>query len=170
MHAYHEITADSLKSVLKNGLKATDRGKKGDDSTIANTDKFLDERRPETIRTNGVARTAAIYAYLATGTYVIDITDGSHARIPDFIRRSEDIILELAVEPSRCYVADLDAFDAVMDAIRNNHPSEHQEQLAEKYWQTLVRLDSYRIDTFKRPEILIPYDIDPDAITIAREA
>lgn len=165
MFAYHEITPPSLNSVLRDGLKRRSRGEKGDDSAIAQTDKYLDIHRPDVLRAANVSRDNNLYAYLAHKDMIIDITDGSYMPLDKFIRESQQVVLRLALDVTRCYVSDLDSYDTVKQAIENDHPNQILEQLATEYWQCVTPLASYREEAIRRPELMITYDIAADQIT-----
>lgn len=45
MILYHEVDSSDVDSILREGLKRTSRGDKGDDKAIIKTDKLLDDAR-----------------------------------------------------------------------------------------------------------------------------
>ena len=162
--AYHEVTSSSLSGVLKTGLKRTSRGEKGDDQDIIKTDTLLDKYRPEPLRAAGVSRDNNLYAYVAVNGKIANITDGTRVDIHDFIEKSQQKVLKLTINPHRCYVSDLDAYDRVVDVIKSHGSAESLEMLANEYWSRLTPLHNYKSSAMVRPEIMITYDIDPKDI------
>ena len=162
--AYHEIKSSSLSEVLENGLKCTSRGEKGDDHDIIQTDTLLDKYRPDSLRTAGVSRDNNLYAYTAVNGKIVNITDGTHVDIHDFVKKSRQTVLKLATDPRRCFVSDLDAYDRVIDAIKSHKSAESLKMLANEYWSRLTPLPKYKPSSMTRPEIMITYDIDPEDI------
>ncbi len=164
MIVLHEVAPQSVPSILSSGVKCMPRGEKGDDPSIAATDHLLDSYRPPYLVEQGVKREGNIYGYLVQDTDVVDITDGSFIPIDEFIRRSERAVLQLRINSSRCYVSNLDLFDRLMTAIQNNAAADELKVMAQHYWQSLVTLSDYQPGSIGRPEVMIPYDIPPDAI------
>lgn len=165
MKVYHEVQPDSLGSILEDGLKRTTRGDKGDDSSIYHTDQLLDRLRPSTLTDAGVSRDNNLYGYLARDGHIIDITNGDLVPIPTFLNLSSQTVLELTIDPQRCYVSDLDRFDTVMRAIERHEADETIQALAHAYWQAVIPLADYSTNAFRRPEVMITYDVEPDDIT-----
>jgi len=149
MKAYHEISPDSLDVVLHKGLIRTSRGDKGDDRAIIATDRFLDARRPLSLKQQGASREHNVYAYFQLDNLIIDIADGSPIPIDKFIARSKHQVLELDIDPQRCFVSDLDAFDALKSAIEANANEPTLEQLAKNYWSTVIRLIDFSPPTVR---------------------
>lgn len=166
MNVYHELSPDAIDSVLTTGLKKTSRGEKGDDTAIKKTDAFLDDCRSQNTQNEKISRNDNIYAYMATDTHIIDITDGSHIPIEDFLKQSDRTVVRLSVNATKCFVSDIDLYDAIKDALENNIPVGSLKTLAERYWNSVTPLADYSVDMFQRPEIMITYDISPDKITV----
>ena len=162
MFVYHEIDLDSLKSAMSEGLKRTTRGDKGNDDDIVKTDQFLDDRRPSALKQADVSRDDNLYAYYAPGLYVIDITDGAEVDIESFIDNAEGCILRIEVDPTRCYVSDLDIYDEVKRLLVCGEATDND---AGRYWKSMVSLQDYDREQIRRPEVMIPYDISPAKIT-----
>ncbi len=169
MTAYHEVTPDAVASILSEGLKRTSRGEKGDDSAIARTDRFLDDRRPDTLKDAAVSRDDNLYGFVTDARQVARITDGQTVAIDTFIQQSEQAVLELDIDPNRSYVSDLDLFDSVKSAIESGNTSA-AERLAEQYWHELAPLQTYKFGSIKRPEIMVTYDVDPAQITVVKDS
>lgn len=150
--------------MLKEGLKRTSRGEKGDDSLIIRVDALLDSCRPDELRQAGVSRDDNVYGYVADGDCLIDITDGRAVKLSNFINRSDQAVLRLHIEPERCYVSDLDAYDKVADAFGQGAGKELLRQLARRYWTSVRGLQYFGAGDIRRPEVMITYDIPPDAI------
>lgn len=166
MKAYHEVSTEDVATILKHGLKKTSRGDKGDDKVILATDAFLDEHCPDFLKTHGLSRDDNIYAYVRNGDSIVTITDGKQVPIKVFVKRSKDNVLELTIDPSRCYVSDLDAYDALKHVILHEGARPLLTTLAYAYWSKLKRLDQYTPGSIKRPELMITYDIEPDNIKL----
>lgn len=158
--AYHETNPDNLGATLTHGLRRTSRGDKGDDPDIKRTDDLLDALRPESLLAAGVSRDNNLYAYLCTDKSVVDITDGSLVSRPKFIQRSTQAVLELEIDPRRCYVSNIDTYDALKDAL-THYGTLAAEKIAHNYWNSLIPLVDFTLSSIKRPELLITYDIPP---------
>lgn len=161
MLAYHEVAPDQLQSILSNGLKKESRGSKGDDEWIVKADAYLDAHRPKNIVEAKVSRDDNIYAYYVTETSVIDIVDGAHIPRADFIHAKSGALLELHIDPKRSYISDLDTYDALKTAFSKHEKLDTLEMLAKSYWNKITRLDTFRPDVIRRPEIMITYSLDP---------
>lgn len=156
MNAYHEVDPDSVESIIEHGLKRTSRGEKGDDSVIKQVDSLLDEQCPAPLRKAGVSRGSNVYAFVEDQGQIIRITDGKKVPIDTFVKTSDQKVLLLSVDPQRCYVSDLDMYDALKGRAENRTiPT----KLIQEYWTHVIRLDEYRQNHFRRPEIMITYDI-----------
>ena len=130
MIAYHELEPQALSAVLKDGLKRTSRGDKGDDKAIIRTDRLLDNKRPDSLKEAGWSRDNNLYAYLERDGSVIDITDGSLVPLGTLMSRSEDCILELQVDPTRTFVSDLDRYDVLLSAVQSDANDAELSRLA----------------------------------------
>lgn len=166
MVIYHQVAAGTVADLKAQGIKKGDRGTKGQDKAIIRTDKLLDAHRPERILRAGVSRCAAIYCYLGTETEVIDITDGSVVPVAKLKVKPGQALLRLTVDAPRCWVSDLDAFDSLKQAITKHQTEDQLLQLAQNYWQTLVRLDAYQAGSIRRPEVMITYDLKPQEFVV----
>lgn len=163
MNVYHEASETSLGSILKDGLQCSDRGAKGQDGDIIKADEFLDERRPKALKQAGASRCNNVYGYVGTEGTVVSITDGSVVRL-EKKREGYGAVLLLDIDPTRCFVSDLDTFDAVKDALVSGD-TKTAERLAGDYWQSLVPFTRYRWQQIRRPEVMITYDITPGHIS-----
>src|SRR5690606_87943 len=117
MIVYHEIDPSSCEAALKDGLKRTSRGEKGDDELIKTTDELLDSRRPSGLSQAGVSRDNNLYAYLSSDDHIIDIKDGLEKPISEFTDRGEQVLLRLQVDSDKVYVSDLDRYDRLKEAV-----------------------------------------------------
>lgn len=165
--AYHEINPESLDDALKHGLKCTSRGDKGDDEDIIKTDAFLDKCRPSTLKEANVSRDNNLYAYLSVNNKILDITDGKLIEIEDFISNSDQATLRIKIDPTRCFVSDLDRYDEMKKHIAKSEDLDELRPLAEQYWAQLQPLNQYKLSSISRPELMITYDISPEEITQA---
>lgn len=163
MTLYHELSPDALVSALREGLRRTSRGEKGQDDAIKKTDAYLDQHCPAPLRAKGVSRDDNIYAYLGTEDTLIDIRDGRTVPLTDRPDPTSKL-LRLSVDPAHCYVSDLERYDAVKRAI-DQHSDTQLAALATEYWQHITPLASYGPGSIRRPEIMITCDLAPHALT-----
>jgi hypothetical protein len=162
--AYHEVSKESLGDVLKHGLKRVSRGEKSDDQIIYKTDQFLDNRRSNKLAQAEVSRDNNVYAYVAIDDHILDITDGKLVAVSRFIHKSEQCVLRLSLDPTKCFVSDLDTYDRLKQAIKNNESLGIQEDLAKKYWTKVLPFYEYNRNKIYRAEIMVTYDIPPENI------
>lgn len=166
MIVYHEANPASYDTLMSDGLKCTSRGDKTDgDPSIQQTDKLLDDCRPAALRDAHVSRDNNLYAYIANGETVQDITDGAFIPVVTFIQKSKQLVLAINVVPERCFVSDLDQYDALKAAIEKKTPQTTLNQMAASYWQSLIPLSEYDVSQNRRAEVMITYDIAPTNIT-----
>lgn len=164
MKVYHEIQPDALEAALINGLIRASRGDKGADKAIIKTDQFLDAHCPRRLKDQAVSRDDNLYAYAHVDGSVIDITDGRHVPIGQFVAASSQRVLELDVDPEKCFVSDLDTYDALKAAIEAHRDQSVLDRLAKSYWNKVVKLSGFDPAVIRRPEIMITYDVQPDSI------
>lgn len=169
MKAYHEISLDSLEGIQKEGLLCTPRGDKGDDESIIRTDRLLDKHRPTSLKDQGVSRGSSLYAYAYINGYIISITDGTRVALGQFLKNSTQAVLEVDTDPRKCFVSNLDRFDALKLAIKTGKSQHTLRKLADLYWSELIVASELSSATIHRPEIMIPYDIPPDKIIIRKK-
>lgn len=164
MKVYHQIQASALEMALVKGLLRTSRGDKGGDKVIIKTDHLLDMYRPQSLKKQGVSRDDNLYAYVRKDDTILDITDGKPVPLGVFIASSKQPILELDIDPHKCFISDLDAYDTLKSALTNHIDQPSLEQLAKAYWEKLIRLSDGTLSNIRRPEVMITYDIAPDKI------
>jgi hypothetical protein len=157
MFIYHVVNSDAVDAILKEGLKRVSRGEKGNDNAIIKTDAFLDNLRPQTIEMAGLSRNNNIYGYLPVKDRVIDIRDGKVVDKEKIIN-SGNTLLQLTIDPKRCYISDLEIYDAIKDQFDSKKDT-HLTRLASKYWSNVTRLDKHDITIPQRPEVMVTYDI-----------
>jgi hypothetical protein len=160
---YHEVNKKTVKNVLRNGLKYGSEGAKTD-AKIKKADQFLDAHLPPDA-SRQLNRQKATYGYIAQGDSLIDIKNGQPVPLKGFLDQSSQALLRITVDPSRCYVSDLDKYDAVKRALELSQTDSRLKLLAEKYWQGVVALDSFVPGSVLRPEVMICYDVPPECIT-----
>jgi hypothetical protein len=166
MIIYHQVDADSIESILRDGLKTHLRGDKESNTAIAQADAYLDDHRPESIVKANVSRQNNAYGYVGVGQdQAIDITDGSIISVHDLSASEQQILVKLDVDANRCFVSNLDAFDAVKSAHSNAFDERHLQQLSDQYWRSIVPLPQFDITKTPRPEVMITYDVPPENIT-----
>lgn len=166
MIAYHTITPEALDTALRKGLKCSSRGEKGDDSAIIAADKFLDAHRPDHIIESEISRQNNLYAYVADGNRVVNIANGQSITLAAFLKKQDQTVLQLTLEPQRCYISDIDLFDAVKSAIEQGHPKDTNKDLAVRYWKGIRPIEQFTAGDIRRPEIMITYDIPPTDIKV----
>lgn len=164
MLVYHELPSDAVGSVLRNGLKRSTHSDKSNDKVIIQTNSFLDKRRPSELGKAGVSRDNNIYAYICIGDSIVDIVDGRCLSINEFVEKSEQVILELDVDSSRCFVSDLDTYDALSDALKESKPQHILDELGDSYWNKMTKLSEFTASGMCRPEVLITYDVQASNI------
>lgn len=119
---YHEIEPQTLDDVRRNGLKRKGDGEKSDSDTKT-ADAYLDTHRPpETIRAQ-LCRDGVLYGFLPAGDRIVDIRNGAEIDIATFDRDRPQTLLRIAVDPTHCFVSDLDLYDRVKRALKPPSPT-----------------------------------------------
>jgi hypothetical protein len=160
MTIYHTIAGNSLESARANGLKRSSRGSKGAAGAIVRTDQLLDAHRPAELRQAGVSRDDNLYGYYVDGRRLVNIVDGELIS-PERLAVAGQVLLELEVDAARCYVSDLDTYDAVRQAVERDAGGAELEKLAISYWDKVVVLSAYHPGSLRRPEVMVTYDVPP---------
>ena len=166
MKIYHSIAADSLPSVLKDGLDPAANGDSTDDEAIVRTDKFLDAHRLSSVANIPLSREHALYGYLPVKDGLIDIRDGRQRPLSYFLADGSQVLLALEVHGEHCFVSDLGRYDKVKTALEAGEPTDVCRNLALDYWKTVVPLYSYTQGTVRRPEIIVTVAVKPEHITV----
>lgn len=164
---YHEIDPSTLDTVLRDGVKRTMHSDKISDTLIRKTDAFLDTHRDKHAQNIDMQRAEITYAYIGNKDRLIDITTGQEIRVADFVAKTGKTLVQMKVDPTRCFVSDLDLYDTIKRSMQLNEQASTRENLAATYWDKLVRLDMFSPDMIKRPEVLITYDVPASAISSA---
>jgi len=142
MIAYHKLPRKDLVSVIKLGLRQK-RSDTEDSKSIDRTNDFLNTYRLPKHEKIGLNRKYNIYCYVALGDEIIDIATGE-AKMPDtIIKNDADVLLQVRVDAARCYISDLDLYDAVKMSVENNDMTT-AARLAHDYWNAVKRLDIYQ--------------------------
>ena len=160
---YHEVAPEDVADILARGIAKTSRGEKGSDRLIRKTDQLLDDLRPEGLKVKGISRDDNIYAYFTYEDIVIDIKDGNPVPVNDFIKASDQAVVELSVDEARCYVSDLDVYDAMKDAVSGGNDASART-LAKRYWEQLIPLVIFEPGLIIRPEVMITYDVPSENV------
>lgn len=160
---WHEAEPATVNKLLHEGIKQGGTGHKTD-KLIDDTDALLDSICPEPLRAKGLSRSRNIYCYIVTDDSVIDITDGAHVPRGEFLKNSTQHILEIQVDPARCYVSDIDAYDRVKKAYRDGTDEPRIHSFAYRYWATVMPLSDSLGKLPARPEVMIPYEVAPQFI------
>lgn len=161
---YHEASAEAFSSILKDGLKCTSRGAKGNEQSIIKTDELLDKRRTEQLLSKGISRDNNLYAYIGTDANIIDITSGKIIDIEQYTQMRRGHLFRLDVDQKRCYVSNLDAYDRLRQGVENKLPQQTLNQWADEYWSEVIPLNKYHVGLIRRPEVMITSDIPAERI------
>jgi hypothetical protein len=164
MILYHEVSNDAIQSILREGLKRNDRGEKGDDQDIIETDEYLDATQPLSLKKTGLSRSNNIYAFIGEHGSIIDIKDGSVRSLKDYMSDRDSVLLKLTVDPAYCYVSDLDKYDAVKSSYTNNDKLRAYDY-AHDYWNSVIPLAAFKPNTIRRPEVMIVKDLPPELVS-----
>lgn len=164
---YHEINPASLDKILQEGIERTSEGIKSKDKAIQKVNRFLDSHRPPGAVKAKLSRQDNLYGYLTDGDQLVDITDGKNTDIAFFKAKDNQRLVKIAVDPTKCYVADLDLYDTIKRALELDEQDSTRENLATQYWAKLIRLSDYNRKTIRRPEVMITYDVPPNDIQTA---
>ena len=158
---FHQIKKETLDKVRAEGVKRGFSGDKRDDA-IARADGFLTQYMPETLKSRGVDRKSNIFCYLKEGQDVIDIKTGKREQPSTINDGTDQVLLEISVDPSICFVGDLDLFDKIKRVLEDNQ-KEQAKALADTYWSSVQSLIAYQGE-FRRPEAMVVSDVAPSAI------
>jgi hypothetical protein len=165
-YVYHEIDPAQLDSILADGLLRSSTGSKTNDIAIIKTDQLLDRYRPDNLRNAGVSRENNLYGYFTVDNKIADIITGQLVAVSDFVAKSDQAVLRLTIDPSYCYVSDLDLYDNIRIIIEANDHDPTLPDLARSYWDNLLPFIGFEKSIINRPEIMITYDIKPPDITV----
>lgn len=165
---YHEIDPLSLKDILRQGVSRTVHSDIRNGHIIERTNAFLEAHRPASLVRAQLSRFANTYAYLGNHEKLIDIVSGMRRHVSQFVKQTGKTLVRMRVDPSQCYVADLDLYDTLKRAMELGEQDSTREHLAEEFWNKLVRLDMFSPDLIKRPEVMVTYDILPKYIEPVR--
>jgi len=161
---YHEIDPHSLRRVLKEGVRRTVHSAKSEEHLVKKTNLFLETHRDDTALRAKLSRLTNTYAYLGNHEKLIDIVNGVSSLVPQFVEKTGKTLVRMKVDPSQCYVADLDLYDTLKRAMELDEADSTREHLAVTFWEKLVRLDMFSPDLIKRPEVMVTYDVSPRSI------
>lgn len=161
---YHEIDPNTLAQVLEEGVKRTVHSEKSEEHLVKQTNEFLDTHRDENALHARLSRFSNTYAYLGNYEKLVDIVTGTSSQVLEFVRRTGKTLVRMKVDPSQCYVADLDLYDTLKRAMELGEQDSTREHLAAKFWEKLIRLDMFSPDLIRRPEVMVTYDISPRSV------
>lgn len=164
---YHEIDPTLLNQVLHEGVKRTVHSEKSEEHLVKQTNEFLDTHRDENALRARLSRFTNTYAYLGNHEKLIDIVSGASSKVTQFVKKTGKTLVRMNVDPSQCYVADLDLYDTLKRAMELGEQDSTREHLAAVFWERLVRLDMFSPDLIRRPEVMVTYDVSPKSIEIA---
>ena len=164
MVLYHEISQNLLPDALKNGLRCTSRGEKGQAAAIIRTDEFLDSICPPELKQRGVSRDNNLYTFLGNETAVKDIKTGGYVPLSNYRKQGRQL-LRLQVPFGNCFLSNLDLYDAVKQNIQQLSEAELR-QLGVRYWAAVVPLEQADLAMVPRPEVMITTDVSPRQIEV----
>lgn len=160
MIVYHQAARPSINAIMQHGLKASMSGSKSQDSAITQTDQYLDSQRPSNLIQANLSRQHNSYAFVPSGANsLINITDGSIIAVDQLRLDSSQVLIQLEVDPQRCFVSNLDMYDAIKAAHQGHADSRQLQELAQKYWRKLIPLSDFNFGVVSRPEVMITYDV-----------
>jgi hypothetical protein len=162
MRLYHEVSTAMYETAIEHGLRCDVSGSKTD-GIIERTDKLLDQARPARLAQAGVSRSNNLYAYLGDDSAVIDIQNGRRVVLAEWHNSANSKLLRIEVEPSSCYVSDLDRYDAVKAQVAAGRTPDRELTLT--YWKSVVPLAEFKPGSVKRPEVMVTRNITPEEIT-----
>lgn len=177
---YHEASEDSVESILQEGLKRGAQGEGSQEEHAQKTNDALNRRRPEEYTSAGIDRQACLYGFLLLDDKIIDANDGRQLDPEEWQPQEGKSGLRLIVDPGAAYVSDLDAYDRLAEAVEQGR-DEELDELADHYWQRLLRLDDVlenftlgmegrgiagrnSNDRYSRVEVLLTDDVPPENI------
>jgi hypothetical protein len=162
---YHEVRPESLDKVLQEGIKRGDQGEKSD-SVVQRTDDCLESRISRELAGMGLSRRHVVYGYLSSGDKLVDIRSGEAVEVHRFSAQRELVLLRITVDSSKCFVSDLDAYDALKMCVESGAADTLLTRLAERYWARIVPLDDYDDGSYRRPEVMVTSDVDAQDIEV----
>ncbi len=162
---YHEASPDSLDQISSSGLRCTPRDTSDDEPAITRTNRLLDDLRPAAAIEADISRNNNLYAYVGIDDKIVDITDGNHVELTHFVKHNANAVLRLQVDPHRCFVSDLDQYDAIHAALTSTAIAK-LEIMAQRYWEGIIPLHIFKIGDIRRPEVMITYDLQPSEIRL----
>jgi len=161
---YHEVRPEALDKILREGIKRSDQGEKSD-SVVQRTDECLESRISQDLAGKGLSRRRVVYGYLSSGDKLVDITSGEAVEVHSYTEQRDLILLRITVDTSKCFVSDLDAYDAVKMCVESDADDTLLTRLAERYWARVVPLDEYD-GSYRRPEVMVTSDVDAQDIEV----
>lgn len=162
---YHEVTPESVESILEEGIKSHASGAKRD-AQIEKIDTFLDTHRPDHLKTIGLSRRDVTYAFMEHDGKIVDIATGELVSVENFKRGNGMQLLRLKADLKDCYVSDLDLYDTLKRAMELDEQDSTREHLADQYWKRVVPLGEFEFGTITRPEVMVNADVAPGNIDV----
>jgi hypothetical protein len=184
-HLVHAAPASTLEHMLATGLAYGSSGRSSQESHAQKTNALLDALRPTYAVQASLSRQDCLYAYLALDGSLLDVEAGKAVPLSEWRPAADDAAAVLLdADPTQAWVSDLDAYDALATAIEQDAPIATLHELADRYWQRLVRLDTilehYTLRgttlaqketapgnmprRFNRAEVLLTASIPPEAL------
>lgn len=136
-YVYHFTLKENVSNILEQGLKA----------------------RSKYNKLNSKLRDKAIYAVL----------NPEHDKM-GYLKDNSYTCLRIKVNPNECYVANMDiisaAFVTFIGSGEQNKKLSLIQELVSHYDSSAVFIDKYEDGMFRAPEVIIPYDVRPEDISI----
>jgi hypothetical protein len=185
MELLHTAPSKNRDAVLREGLHYGAQGPKSQATHAKKTNEFLDALCPSHLKARGVSRQDCLYMYLVIHDMVHDIKNGQARPIAEWTGEQDELVVQVTVDPRLAYVSDLDAYDAVAQAVMSNAASGTCRVLGQRYWQRIIplkALQEYQFDkgiftkspkaasvwpkTLQRIEIMVTGDVPAQSLKI----
>ncbi len=163
---YHQVARDTAQQIVRHGLLQGSGGERRD-KDIKKADSLLNELRPQHCAQRSLDRIKNVYGYLASGDKVIDIVTGRAKKPTEILEDPGQVLLQVEVDPRRCFVSDLDLYDTFLQLVKQGE-AEQATKVGQAYWSTVRPLDSYD-GSIHRPEVMVTYDVPASAILVKYE-
>ncbi|HUS26730.1 MAG TPA: hypothetical protein VMY99_05280 [Nevskiaceae bacterium] len=160
MVLFHTLSPESVKAVLRDGLRYGSQGALSQDEDIAKANDYLDSVRPARVSALGLSRNKCLYMYLAMNGMVHDISHGKVLPMRQWTAAERRVVLAVEVNAAVAYLSDLEAYDALARALAAPAPQATCRRLAALYWRTVLPM----------PEVVQYYLLQEDGLVLRQNA